>query len=174
MTMSIRLLFPLLTLVLLHTVGCGTSSSLRGVDASRTNGWTIQLQRISGDGSSVWYELLEDGTLRYAGGLAALQQQPSWSGEMTDEEIADVMQLLERLDWMDEAPVSSDEPADLHRRIILSGPPGRRRFTLRGADAEAAELESILEQAARRRNDPFLERLPKASQAATSEEIPPP
>jgi hypothetical protein len=148
----------LLAFVVLAGLGCG-GQLVGGDPGSRTGGWAVELLRRTDDGAAAWYRAQGDGTLEFAGAIAALERTPTWTGALTDEEIAQLVDLLQRSGWLQQAPPDG-EPRSLKRQFTIVGPQGRKRFTLRGADADADAIESVLDHAARRRNEPALQSLP--------------
>ncbi|MHC5004675.1 MAG: hypothetical protein ACYTJ0_16300 [Planctomycetota bacterium] len=144
-------------------VGCAGGPRASSVAASRTGGWTVDLQRRSEDGAAAYYAVGRDGSIRFGGGLAALQREPTWSGTLTDEQIDELVAMLERLDWVRQPPKPADTDAGPRWNVTVIGPPGRRRFAVRGEEPGLIELESVLDGVARQRNEPFLEHLPRPS-----------
>ena len=107
------------------------------------------------------YRVVPGGDLRFAGGLAAVDGSFSWSGPLTDREIDQLFALVADHGWESRDPPSRGEPADRRYRITLRGPGLHRRFEVIGDAPGVQAVEMILDGAARRRFDPYLERLPQ-------------
>lgn len=150
-------------LLIAAAAGCAQGPISSAVRGTRTSGWTLDLLRRAGDGAAAWYRLTGEGNLQFGGGFAALRAEPTWTGPLTDQEVAELVAMLERLDWFGQPPEGSGEPADLHWTVTVSGPPGRRRFRLTGHEEGIAEVEALLDRAARRRHDDVLDGLPRPS-----------
>lgn len=155
-----KLLIVLVPLLLAGGLrGCAATSTPR---VDRTGGVAFCLIMIdSKGGSAARYEVQPDGTLGFSGGLDAHFNRVTWTGVMTDAEIARLLELIETYQWFDRSPLGSGEPEGLTYRIELSGPSGHKRYRVKGRAESITEVESFLDPIARRRFDPIMEALPK-------------
>lgn len=130
-------------------------------------------QRTGGDSLLLWiakpaeqsYELFRvtpAGDLEYGGGMAAFNSNTTWSGAMTDAEIASFRSLLARTGWCNGFP-ESDRESSVRVRLEVWCDTRQRTWEGRGEPSSVTEMRTLLEPIARRRFDAALERLPEAS-----------
>lgn len=144
--------------------GC---SALEGVDRrqpSRTGEVTMSLSIARpADQAFELFRVTRLGDLEYGGGMKAFNDATSWSGVMSDEEIAQFLARLEESGWCEQAP-PSDPESTVRVRIELLCASGRHTWNLRGEAESVTSMRALLEPIARRRFDAKLDRLPEASE----------
>jgi len=128
----------------------------------RTGGLSVDV-RVTGEGNlAVRYVVATDGTIGFAGGhRAQVGGSLSWQGELSDEEISALQELLERDGWWARQPTGSAESPARRTRIKLGNDSSRLTYTVRGVDPTVERLVEALDRIARQRLDPILESLPK-------------
>ena len=138
--------------------------SLGGGDpGSATGGLALEL-RLRGEGNlAALYRVEPDGTIGFGGGADARNRRTTWTGTMTPGEIAELRELLEKHGWFEGGPASTGDPPQRVCHIKLTWPQGRRHYKVKGASADVTAVYELLDRVARRRLDPVLEMLPKAS-----------
>jgi hypothetical protein len=127
-------------------------------------GISLQLRLTDEAGKAVVYHVDPDGMLHFGGGMDAAVDRTTWSGPLTEAEAAELRRRLEGGHWFDRELPATGEPAERRWWIEVRGPAGRRRHKLRGECPEAEAVEALLENAARRRLDRFMERMPEPGQ----------
>ncbi len=116
-----------------------------------------------GDSYAV-YRVDEDGVLSFAGGVDAHDRKYTWSGPMTSEEIDRLHALLDEHRWFESGPKSSGTPPGRRYEIELSKPGVVRDFAVLGDGPSISPIFDLLETAARRRHEQFMQTLPKPGQ----------
>ena len=163
MTIFRRLTVAVLSFALLPlVVGCSSSPRAEGKDV--TGGLALRLFVKLDEDSYAAYRLDADGTLSFAGGQDALDREYSWSGPMTEEEIASLLALIETHGWLEADPESTYVPPQRSFEIRLARSGGKkraRRFEVIGSGPGVGEVYDLLETAARRRHEEFLRTLPQ-------------
>ena len=114
--------------------------------------------------STALYQVEADGSLSFGGGLDAVRHKTSWTGQMTEAEIDELLALLERDGWFRGEPADGDGPNGRVYEVTVCGQEGRQRYTLRGESTAGGELNDLLDRIARRRFDSFLERLARPAE----------
>lgn len=151
----------LLALLVIMTWGGAGCASRGPVTDDRTGGISLELRDAPEPTAASLYRVELDGTLRFAGGQAARDRRFTWSGPLTDEEIARLRQIIrdDRLDAGRELPAATPSPRRTDLRLRLPG--GNLRYRLEGEVPAVEALRGLLEEASRRRLDSFMQRLPK-------------
>ncbi len=149
-----RFAAPALAVLLLGPAGCETVPSTTG-------GIRLELHVSGPQNLAVLYRVEPDGTIAYGGGPDARARRTTWTGRMTDQEIAELRSLLERHGWLDRKPASTGEPRALVSRIEVKGPGGFHRYTVRGESTDVEPVQEFLDRVARRRLDEVLDSLPR-------------
>jgi hypothetical protein len=80
---------------------------------------------------------------------------------MTEQEIARLTALIDEHGWLETDPPSTGEPAAREIEVKLRKGGTRRSFTVIGESEAVAPVLELLEAAALRRHDEFLQRLPQ-------------
>lgn len=149
--------------VLLCTLSC-IGCALERVDtSSRTGGVSLTMEVRRDEDSIAVYEVEPDGTITYAGGRKALLGGIDWTGELTDEEAAQLHELIHAHDWFGPKVESTNEPAELHYTIKVRSAAGTRTIRVTGANPRIDPVHELLELAAGRRQEPVLDALPRPS-----------
>ncbi|TVQ54280.1 MAG: hypothetical protein EA377_06080 [Phycisphaerales bacterium] len=147
-------------------VGCASARLGGGVD--RTGGLAVELEMRGDDDSAAFYRLTRSGQLEFAGGRDANQKRISWTGQLDEDDIASVRELLETHGWLSgEASrrlERSVPDSAVKRRYDLTVRQGRetRRYQVIGPDSAMTELYDQLDRLAARRFDSVLDQLPRA------------
>jgi hypothetical protein len=139
--------------------GCATTPGARGPDV--TGGLTLEVYVEAGGGSFARYRVEKDGVLRFGGGQDAIDRRSTWSGPMTDEEIARLRALIDEHHWLEADPPSTGQPPERRIEVRLRKGGIRRSFTIIGESDDVAPVLELLETAALRRHEEFLRRLPR-------------
>jgi len=157
----VRIIFAVLMIALVGawTAGCAATGGAKGKDI--TGGLTLEIYVEAGGGSFARYRVEPDGTLSFGGGQDARDRRFTWSGPMTDEEIAHLTALLDEHRWLEADPPSTGEPTERKIEVRLRKGGTRRSFTVIGESEAVAPVLALLETAARRRHEEFLRRLPQ-------------
>lgn len=162
---QIRFGLFLVLVTVLSTCGLGGCAAISSPRVDRTGGVTFCLIMIDAKGgSAARYEVWQDGTLGFSGGMDAHYDRVTWTGLMTDAEITGLLDLIETHQWFDRSPLGSGEPEGLTYRIELSGPTGHKRYRVSGRAESIKAVESLLDSIARRRFDSIMDTLPKSGQ----------
>ncbi len=132
-------------------------------------GLELEMLVTAGDDVASLYLVRPDGTISWGGGYDARHGRTSWTGPLTGEEIDQLHRLLDELEWFTRAPASAADDDGAPRgepayRIKLRWRNGKRDYTVRGPSPDVAPIEELLQRAARRRLDVFLQTLPKAGE----------
>ncbi len=138
--------------------------AVRSATDSPTGGVSLRMAVVDEPNSRALYRVEADGSLSFGGGLDAVRRKTSWTGQMTEAEIDELLALLERDGWFRGEPADRDGPNGRVYEVTVCGPEGRQRYKLRGESAAAGELNDLLDRIARRRFDSFLERFPRAEE----------
>ena len=143
--------------------GC---AALSGVDpGSATRGLTLELWLRGQENLMVLYRVEQEGTIGFGGGADARNQRITWTGPLTAEEIDRLWVLLDEHGWFtgDVKTASTGEPRHRRYRIRMRWPGGSKRYKTRGENPAVTPVETLLEQASRRRLGGFLQTLPSPS-----------
>ncbi len=132
--------------------------------ADVTGGLELELMRTADDRAFARYRVERDGGLAFGGGTDAVTGRYSWHGSLTADEIGRLTTLIGRNRWIEADPPSTGRPPGLSYTITLWTREGRRSFTVLGDEPGVAAVHALLETAARRRHDEFLEALPRAGE----------
>ena len=146
-----------LSIVLALAAGCSVTDPVPG-----TLGLTLEMQVEDEGNFAVIYRLNPDRTLSFSGGADVRDNETTWAGMMTNEEIETLYGLLHEHHWLDGGPADAEMPSDRVTRIHLRWPGGRLHTTVRGRSADVSPVEAHLSRIANRRLEPYLESLPKA------------
>ena len=157
-------------MVTLSLLGCSGSS--RVDPQSTTGGLSLKMLVVTEDNAAALYHVQPDGTIHFGGGLDARQENTTWSGPMTAEEIQELHDLLTHHGWFATSPVSTDRPKGRSYRIQLRWPQGRQTYRVIGRSLDVTPIEQLLAQAAGRRHEAFLQTLPRPSSEQISLESP--
>ena len=135
--------------------GCASTPS-----NNATGGVRITLLRDQGDAASLYY-MHYDGTISFGGGIDARLDRTTWTGQLRDDEIDEVLNLIDRHGWFERRPVTDGQPPELLYHLEVSGPRGYKRYQWRGESPDVVPILELLDQAARRRFGYILDALPK-------------
>ena len=150
-----------LVAILFSLAGCAALQR----SGTRTGDIEMTMYARSSDGAESLYEIRKNGTLAFGGGMDARLDSPKWTGDMTDDEIARMRQLLEQCNWLRPTPKAMDRPEGDQRlyRIWLTAPGVVKQFSLKGEHPSLQPLRELFERAALRRLEPDLQKLPQPS-----------
>lgn len=148
-------------LAAIMTAGGCAANSRTGTGPDRTQGLTLDM--FVRDGGAMWlYDVRDDGSISYAGGQDAAQRRFSWTGTMSDEEIAELRSLVNRFNWTTRQ--RSRETGDGTRRYTINvrqAGGGGGRFEVRGDREDVAAVNALLHRICLRRLDAELDALPQ-------------
>jgi hypothetical protein len=150
---------PVLVTCALLMAGCATSPREAGADI--TGGLTLDMFLQLEAGSMVRYRVDRDGVLSFAGGFDARNEKYTWSGPMTEAEITQLLALLDAHRWLERDPPSPGEPDDRRCTVTVHHAGKRNGFKVIGAEASVDAIAALLESAASRRHEEFLQSLPR-------------
>jgi hypothetical protein len=162
----------LLAAVLAWSGGC---SSPPGADPdSVTRGLSLEMYAWGEGNFAVFYRVGTNGTLGFGGGVDARVRNVSWTGPLTTDEIDRLWVLLQEHGWFSGAvnDATEGDPKERQYRIKVRWPEGGKRYRIKGPNPEVAPVEMLLDTAARRRIDRFLETLPEPSRISGGGEEP--
>ncbi len=157
---------PILLGLIVGLIGCGPRAADRADFALSLSIETPPDQRVL-------YRTTRAGEIQFAGGRDALFETPSWTGDLTDEEILELDAILRETNWFRPRPTDPGDAAGPEASIYdvtIEAPNGRRRFTVTGGTAAIAAAEAILEAAATRRLDDYLSRQPRPEAPPASDD----
>ncbi len=140
--------------------------AVRSATDSPTGGVSLRMAVVGEPNRTALYRVEADGSLSFGGGLDAIQHKTSWTGQMTEAEIDELLALLDRDGWFHGEPADGDEPSGRVYEVTVHGPQGRQRYKLRGESAAGGELNDLLDRIARRRFDSFLERFSRPAEGS--------
>lgn len=100
----------------------------------------------------------------FGGGADAVNQRISWMGTLTDEQYAELQDLLQRHGWFAGTVSSTGEPPERITRVRLQWPGGSRRFKVTGDSTDIEPIRELLDAVARQRLHRDLNRLPEAGE----------
>ncbi len=126
-----------------------------------TGGISLTLWRNDSNAAS-YYTVDRDGTIGFGGGQDARLYRTSWTGALTPEEITQLQQIVDEHDGFRSSPGTEGETNDLQYRLEIRSAAGTFRQSWRGESPEVTPLEALLDAAARRRLEGFLDTLPRA------------
>lgn len=155
--LSATILF--IALGLLPLGGCATSSSQAAAD--RTQGLRLDLFMTARGDRHELYRVDTDGTLHFGGGRSALQDQYTWNGPLTDDEITALHGVLDAHKLWTRDAVGSGDQAEARYTFSVRDGDRRNGFVVKGRSDAMESVRSLLEMASRRRLDDYLERLPR-------------
>lgn len=147
-------------------VGCANAPLVPPADASSPTG---------GVGLRLWYAQVptrqyqyfkvgSDGTLEYGGGMNAFNHKTDWTGKLTAEQGKAVRALIDQTGWMTMAKPGRKEGETPVAEIRVEASGEYREFEVAGPDPKVEELLLLLQAAANKRLDSFMERLPQPGQ----------
>ena len=149
----------------------GACSSLPGADPhSVTRGLSLEMYAWGEGNFAVYYRVGTDGSLGFGGGVDARVQNVSWTGVVTAEEIDRLWVLLEEHGWFsgDVKAATTGDPKRRQYRLQVRWPDGQKKYRIKGENPGVAPVEAMLNAAARRRMDGFLDTLPEPSRTSES------
>lgn len=110
-----------------------------------------------------FYVVEPDGRFSCSGGLKAFERITDWTGRLTDDEAKRLRAIVDSAKWLTAAEPSRDDPKRTPVfEMLLKAPSGEREVVIRGADPAAEQAAQLLAEAAKRRFDRFMQRLPDA------------
>ncbi len=130
---------------------------------SGTNGLELSMFSRDATGAEVLYEVKQDGTLGFGGGLSARLDKTTWTGALTPEESQELHRLLEEQNWFQDDPPSDGQPEGQTYRVMINTAECRRRFSIEGESPGLKRLRELLAKASLRRLDSDLKKLPLPS-----------
>lgn len=133
-----------------RTGGVSLVVDLRDVDAIKATYWTVSTE----------------GAIGFGGGRDAMNRRVTWSGTMTDEEIAQLVELLRRDGWLAGTVTATGTPKNRITDVTVRGPDGRKHVDLRGQCDAADRLAELLMQSSTGRHQDFMKQLPLPSSNA--------
>lgn len=159
---STLLRFTLVFCTVIAALVNSSCSSTREANAnSPTGGISLEMSITGKDNLAVNYRVDQDGSLHFGGGLDAQINKTSWTGQLSSQEVKQLVALLNEHGWFKQEPDSSSIDADRKYSIDLRWPDGHRSFDVTGKGSGIAPIEELLARVTNRRHDEFLESLPK-------------
>ena len=154
----------LLPAVLLVLSGCADLPMLEPAP-DRTGGVHVRILLQKPEGVAELLLVDRQGRLYWGGGFEALNGDTSWWGDMTDEEIATLLEMLEARSFWSPKPTSSGEPEGKRYSVSLRRQGTRGiRFQVEGDTDAVTPVQEFLAQISLRRLEPFLDTLPQAGE----------
>jgi hypothetical protein len=148
-----------LLVTLLAGAGCASTGSAAGDNAM--GGYELELFVHRDENAFALYHVRPDGMLSFAGGYDAVNRDFSWSGQLTETEREQLLELIRGLEWFETPFVSSGTPPQWRYRIDIRRPREGRRFTVDGRHPRIEPVRELLATAAARRNEQFMRSLPE-------------
>ncbi|MGI9013509.1 MAG: hypothetical protein ACR2GY_04580 [Phycisphaerales bacterium] len=153
--------------------GCGSTASLRaGARTSPTHGVALEMHVSSGDAKQhARYRVDADGTLHFAGGLAARQKTSTesqdatkWSSTLDRATWQPLLALLEGHAWLRSEPPHRDQQGGAKLNVTFAGPDAQYSFQTQGGGEHITPIRLELERLAAMRYAEYLDRLPRAGE----------
>ncbi len=158
-----RLCFIFVVIVaIVFSTGCASTGAAKA--DSPTGGISLEMSITGKDNFAAIYRVEQDGTIHFGGGMDARINKTSWEGQLTELDIKQLTDLLNKHGWFNDLPSLSTTDEDRNYDIQLRWPGGRNSFKISGKSPAVAPVEDLLAQFANRRHDVFLESLPKATE----------
>lgn len=110
------------------------------------------------------YRVNGEHRIGFGGGAEAFNKRISWVGTITDEQYAELQDLLERHGWFAGTVSTQGDPPERVTRVQLRWPGGSRRFKVTGDNTDIEPIRKLLDAAARQRLHRDLNRLPEAGE----------
>ncbi len=143
--------------------GCvGKSPGLERPEVVVAEGFYLELWILGQERYATLYRVNGARRLGFGGGPDAFNRRISWVGTLTDEQYAELQDLLDRHGWFAGTVSSPGEPAERITRVRLQWPGGSRRLKVIGDSADIEPVRELLDGAARQRLRRDLDRLPEA------------
>ncbi len=143
--------------------GCvGKSPGLDRPEVVFAEGFYLELWILGQDRYATLYRVNGARRLGFGGGPDAFNRRISWAGTLTDEQYAELQDLLERHGWFAGTVSSPGKLAERITRVQLRWPGGSRRFKVIGDSEDIEPVRELLDGAARQRLQRDLDRLPEA------------
>jgi hypothetical protein len=155
----------LLAAVSVLGAACATAPIAPPADAaSPTGGLGVTLWFARPETKQYEFYVVEpDGRFSCSGGLKAFERATDWNGRLTDDEAKRLRAIVDGAKWLTAAEPSRDDPKRTPVfEMLLKVPSGEREVVIRGADPAAEQAAQLLAEAAKRRFDRFMQRLPDA------------
>ncbi len=145
-------------------VGCKTGRApVHDLPTVRVaDGFYMEYWLLGEDNLALIYRVNGLRALGFGGGADARNRNLNWAGKLTSGQYDRLQELLEQDGWYAGNVTSTGEPRQRITRVQLRWGGKSRRYKLRGECAAAGPVRALLDDAARRRFEPELERLPKA------------
>lgn len=144
-------------------VGCaGKAPGLDRPEVVFAEGFYLELWILGQDRYATLYRVNGARRLGFGGGADAFNRRINWVGVLTDEQYAELQDLLELHGWFAGTASSPGEPPERITRVRLQWPGGSRRFKVTGDSADIESVRELLDGAARQRLRRDLDRLPEA------------
>lgn len=140
----------------------GCSSSRGGNPNSATSGLAVQLTMRDDSNAAALYRVNQDGEISFAGGTDAYTEKISWTGELSDDEIARLREVLTDNGYFESGPRSSATDADRRYEVELRWPDGDLSYSVNGRGLRIAALEDYLIAVSSKRFDDVMQALPQA------------
>ncbi len=128
------------------------------------DGFYMEFWLLGEDNLALIYRVNGLRALGFGGGADARNRNLSWAGELTGGQYDRLQELLEKDGWYAGNVTSTGEPPQRITRVQLRLAGQSRRYKLRGECAAAGPVRALLDNAARQRFEPELDRLPKAGE----------
>lgn len=169
MNRLIAQVLPLIAIVFVVQWGAGCTSLQSKREHTATGGLEMTLFVRDATQAEEFYQVTPDGTLGWAGGMYARLHSPKWTGPLTEDEIAQLRQLIAERDYFRTKPPSTEEPPKQIYRVLINSPEHRTRFVVKGHSGELEPIRALLAKASLRRLERDLNRLPPPSSQRTGE-----
>jgi hypothetical protein len=141
--------------------GGGPASTQPTLRASESDDITMQMSIRDEFSQDILYRVEKDGSISFGGGIKALIDKTTWTGQMTDDERRQLHDLILQHGWFERDPVSTNDPKTRVYRIDLRGPEGHNSFKVVGQNADVQPIADLLAKICLRRLEPDLQKLPE-------------
>ncbi len=174
---SVRLILFLLcsAVVGVFALGCASAGVGHSADNAsskqRTGGMSLDFSVKGPAGERARYVLAEDGTLSFSGGRDVVLEKVSWSGDLTNDEIQQVLDAIQSVGWYELEPASLPTEDQYVYTIDLESPQQNANWTITGDSPYVRPVYVALDQVSRKRFDSYLDRLPQPSLDLHMEEV---
>jgi hypothetical protein len=145
----------------LALAGCGSTPATQPM-ADRF-GLSLEFSAHDETGSERLYRVAKDGTISFGGGFKARVGSTTWTGQMTEQEQRELLDVIREQEWFTREIESTGQPDDRVYRVTVNAAEGHERFKVVGCNPRVESVEAVLEQICRRRLDEDLKRLPEPS-----------
>ena len=149
---------------LVFSFACSSTGSIIHTMPNRMEGLFLDITVKKGRDSTARYNITQDGTLSFAGGMEAKHDEFEWSTELSADQRQRVLDMVREFGWLDREPASVNENAEHTYEIALRQGSTRRKHEVQGDNPQVVQLVEFLDEICMQRFEGFMDQLPKPGQ----------